>query len=207
MSSILYKVLKDRRSIRKYPLKDVSEDVLLRVFSAARWAPSAHNAQPWRFIMIKDSGVKRKLAEAMASEWDKDLSRDGVAPEDRERLIKSSIEQFTKAPILIVVCLTMEDMDKYPDERRQEAEYVMAIQSVAAAIQNMLLAAHAEGLGACWFCAPLFCPEIVREVLEVSEGIKPQALITLGHPAERLEPPPRKPLESIVYQNYWRHRR
>lgn len=206
MSSTVYKTIKDRRSIRKYQLKEVSDNILLRIFDAARWTPSAHNAQPWRIIVIKDPVMKQKLAKAMASEWERDLSDDGVAPEDRERLVKSSIEQFTQAPTLFVVCLTMEDMGKYPDERRQEAEHIMAVQSVAAAIQNMLLAAHAEGLGACWFCAPLFCPETVKEVLEAPKDIEPQALITLGYPAERPEPPPRKSLKSIVYQNYWGHR-
>lgn len=164
MSSIILRTIQDRRSVRRYLLKEVSNNVLQRVLDAARWAPSAHNAQPWRFIVIKDPNVKRRLAEAMASEWNKDLRKDGILPEDRERLIKASIKQFTDPPILIVVCLTMDDMDKYSDKERQEAEYVMAVQSVAAAIQNMLLTAHAEGLGTCWFCAPLFCPELVREL-------------------------------------------
>ena len=145
--------------MRRYLSTEVSNSVLQRVLDAARWAPSAHNAQPWRFIVVKHLNVKRRLAEAMASEWNKDLHKDGTLPEECERLIKASIKRFTNPPILIVACLTMNGMDKYPDERRQEAEYVMAIQSVAAAIQNILLAAHAEGLGTCWFCAPLFCPE------------------------------------------------
>lgn len=202
MSSIILRTIQDRRSVRRYLLKEVSNNVLQRVLDAARWAPSAHNAQPWRFIVIKDPNVKRRLAEAMASEWNKDLRKDGILPEDRERLIKASIKQFTDPPILIVVCLTMDDMDKYSDKERQEAEYVMAVQSVAAAIQNMLLTAHAEGLGTCWFCAPLFCPELVRETLGIPKDIRPQALITLGYPAERPKTPPRKPLESIVYQNH-----
>lgn len=189
--------------MRRHLLTEVSTSVFRRVLDAARWAPSAHNAQPWRFIVLKDPNIKRRLVEAMASEWNKDLHKDGTLPEDRERLIKASIERFTDPPILIIVCLTMNDMDKYSDKERQEAEYVMAVQSVAAAIQNMLLAAHTEGLGACWFCAPLFCPEVVRETLGIPKAIRPQALVTLGYPAERPKAPPRKPLESIVYQNHW----
>ncbi len=189
--------------MRRYLSTEVSNSVLQRVLDAARWAPSAHNAQPWRFIVVKHLNVKRRLAEAMASEWNKDLHKDGTLPEECERLIKASIKRFTNPPILIVACLTMNGMDKYPDERRQEAEYVMAIQSVAVAIQNILLAAHAEGLGTCWFCAPLFCPEVVRETLGIPKDIRPQVLITLGYPAERPKAPPRKPLESLVYQNRW----
>jgi F420 biosynthesis protein FbiB-like protein len=139
----------------------------------------------------------------MTGEWNKDLQKDGTSPEDRERFIKASIKRFTDPPILFVVCLTMDNMDKYSDEKRQDAEYAMAVQSVAAAIQNVLLAAHAEGLGACWFGAPLFCPQVVRETLGIPKDIRPQALITLGYPAERPKAPPRKPLESIVYQDHW----
>lgn len=154
--------------------------------------------------MILDPEVKKRLAEAMADEWDKDLREDGLPPGDRERLTKASIEQFTQPPILILACLTMEEMDTYPDDRRREAEYVMAVQSVAASVQNLLLAAHAEGLGACWFCAPLFCPDRVREVLGAPQNVEPQALITLGCPAEKPEPPPRKPLKSVIHKSYWK---
>jgi len=197
-------LFKNRRSVRDYSLREVSNKVLFEILEAARWAPSAHNAQPWRFIVVRDPDVKRKLAKAMASRWDKDMSKNGVPRENRESLIKTSVKRFTNAPILIVACLTMEDMDRYPDKRRQKIEYIMAVQSVAAAIENMLLAAHAEGLGSCWFCAPLFCQDIVRKVLKIPRCVEPQVLVTLGYPAERLEPPPRKPLQKIVYQDRWR---
>jgi len=67
----------------------------------------------------------------------------------------------------------------------------------------MLLAAHALGLGACWFCAPLFCPDVVKKVLRLPSDLEPQALITLGFPAEEPKPPPRKPLSEVVRWNYW----
>ncbi|MEM2673990.1 MAG: nitroreductase family protein, partial [Candidatus Bathyarchaeia archaeon] len=76
-----WNVIRGRRSIRVYLPKIISEEVLLGVVDAARWAPSAHNAQPWRFIIITDLNVKRGLAEAMASDWMRDLERDGVPSE------------------------------------------------------------------------------------------------------------------------------
>jgi F420 biosynthesis protein FbiB-like protein len=199
--------LKGRRSIREYSSKDVSDEVLKRILEASRWAPSAHNAQPWRFIIIRDSALKLKLAEAMAIEWDRDLIRDGVPKEARESLIEDSIQRFTKPPVVIIACLAMDGMDRYPDKRRQEIERIMAVQSVAAAIENMLLAAHAEGLGSCWFCAPLFCENAVREVLEIPENVEVQALITLGYSAERPNPPPRKPLEEFTHVNGWKRKK
>jgi len=197
-------LFKNRRSIRDYLQTEVPNKVLSEILEAARWAPSAHNAQPWRFIVVRDADVKRELAEAMASRWDKDLIKNGVPLENRKRLLKTSIERFTNAPILVIACLTMEDMDKYVDKRRQKIEYTMAVQSVAAAIENILLAAHAEGLGSCWFCAPLFCKDVVRKVLRLPHHVEPQALVTLGYSAERLDPPPRKFLQKIVYQDLLR---
>jgi len=201
---VVLNLFKSRRSIHEYSSKEVSKKVLSRVFEASRWAPSAHNAQPWRFIVIRDPAIKWRLARTMASRWDKDLIKNGVSRENREILIKTSIERFTSTPIIIVACLTMEDMDEYPDERRQKIEHIMAIQSVAAAIENMLLAAHSEGLGSCWFCAPLFCQGVVRKVLGIPRDVEPQALITIGYPVNEPSPPPRKPLGKIMFQNYWR---
>ena len=171
MSPRILDLIKGRRSVRKYSSKEVPRDILFNILEAARWAPSAHNAQPWRFIVITERSLKRKLAEQMADEWIKDMTRDGVQRDTREKLAKASVKQFTDAPVLIVACVTMEDMDTYPDGRRMTYEHIMAAQSLAASIQNILLAAHSEGLGACWFCAPLFCQDVVRKVLRIPEGV------------------------------------
>ena len=199
----VFDFFKNRRSIRTYSSKEVSKGVLFRILEATAWAPSAHNAQPWRFIVVTNAAVKRKLAENLASSWDADLNLEGVSTEKRVRLTGTSIERFTNAPIVIIVCLTRENMNRYPDKRRQKIEHIMAIQGVAAAIENMLLAVHAEGLGSCWFCAPLFCQNTVRKVLKIPSFIEPQALITIGYPAERLAPPKRKTVEEIAYRNFW----
>ncbi len=167
------------------------------------WAPSAHNAQPWRFIVISGLALKRKLAETMASAWYVDMSHNRVSEEEISTRLNSSVERFTSAPIIIIVCLTRENLDAYPDKRRQDIEHTMGLQSVAAAIENMLLAAHAEGLGACWFCAPLFCQNTVRKILRIPDFAEPQALITLGYPTEWPEPPIRKAIEEIAYMNWW----
>jgi len=196
-------LLKDRRSIREYIPKEVPESVLNSILEVAMWAPSAHNAQPWRFIVIRDLALKLKLAEAMARRWKRDLAKNGVSERDRENLTRASVERFSSAPIVMVSCLTMVEMHHYPDKKRQRIESIMAVQSVAAAIENMLLAAHAMGLGTCWLCAPLFCPETVRKLLTLPSDFEPQALITLGYPAERPLPPPRKSLKEIVHLNGW----
>ena len=200
---MFHEIIRNRRSIRKYSLKNVPSHLISKIIEAARWAPSAHNAQPWRFLVINDEKIKRELAEAMAMEWEKDLAQNGMLLEERETLIRESVRKFTQPPVIIIAFLTMDEMHKYTDKKRREAEYIMAVQSVAAAIQNLLLAAYFEGLGACWYCAPLFCPETVKKVLGVPKNFEPQALITVGYPSEKPEPPPRKPLEAIMRVNRW----
>jgi coenzyme F420-0:L-glutamate ligase/coenzyme F420-1:gamma-L-glutamate ligase len=198
-------MIKNRRSVKEYSSKEVPNELLCRILEAGRWAPSAHNAQPWRFITIQDPSIKKRLALAMASRWDRDMSKNGLPKEQRENLIKTSVERFENVPVITIVCLTVENMEKYPDDRRKKIEYIIAVQSVAAAIENMLLAAHGEGLGSCWFCAPLFCQDVVRMILKIPQHVDPQALITLGYPADRPNPPPRKSLEEILHQNHWRN--
>jgi F420 biosynthesis protein FbiB-like protein len=142
--------------------------------------------------------MKEKLAKAMGRVFRQDLEADGEEPEIVDDLVHASVERFSSAPVLVLVCLTMEPMDSYPDEKRQQTELVMAVQSVAAAIQTILLAAHMEGLGGCWFCAPLFCPDAVQQALGLPEEFMPQALLTLGEANETPDPPIRHPFEEFV---------
>ncbi|NLX09704.1 MAG: nitroreductase family protein [Chloroflexi bacterium] len=158
---------------------------LERLLEAARWAPSAHNRQPWRFAVITDPVRRASLARAMGERFRADLRADGLAEEQVERQVTRSYQRISGAPALVLLFLSMADMDRYPDARRQNAERIMATQSVALAAQNLLLAAEAEGLGVCWMCAPLFCPDVVREELSLPEDWEAQALFTVGYPAEQ----------------------
>ncbi|MDW8022237.1 MAG: nitroreductase family protein [Nitrososphaerota archaeon] len=197
-------LLKSRRSIRKYKPSMVSREVVKSILDLASWAPSAHNAQPWRCIIIDDEGVKARLAREMGRAWLSDMARDGVPREKAEKIVEvESWERITKSPIVIIVCLTMEDMHKYPDRRRRKAEYVMGVQSVAAYIQNLLLSAHYHGLGACWVCAPLFCPNVVKKTLNLPRNFEPQAMITMGYADEQPLPPPRKGVDTVCAFNFW----
>ncbi len=193
----LLDLIRTRRSIRRYTRDAVPADVVEQLLTAATWAPSAHNRQPWRFVVIADGQTRHRLAAVMGDQLRRDLAADGRSPEFIERDVGRSFARLTGAPLLILINLTMADMDIYPDERRARNEAVMATQSTAMAGQNLLLAAHALGLGACWVCAPLFCPTIVRETLDLPADWQPQGLITLGYPAEEKQKT-RHSLESRV---------
>jgi F420 biosynthesis protein FbiB-like protein len=139
------------------------------ILSTATYAPSAHNRQPWRFCVITELSTKQKLADAMAADFQRDLEADGLSPEKIHAQIQRSKSRIISAPVLILLCLDMSDMDSYPDEKRQQAEKMMAIQSVAAAGMQLLLAAHAEGLGGVWACWPLFAQETIQKTLNLRE--------------------------------------
>jgi len=190
-------LIRERRSIRRYEARSVPRETINQLLTTATWAPSAHNRQPWRFVVIETDETKRRLATAMGERLRRDLIADGVPAEAIERDAARSYARVTGAPLLILVCLTMADMDAYPDERRQRHEATMAAQSTAMAGQNLLLAAHALGLGACWLCAPLFCADAVRETLALPTDWQPQGLITAGYPSETKEKT-RAPLETRV---------
>lgn len=187
-----------RRSIRRYEARPVPDAVLEQVLFAATCAPSAHNRQPWRFALLKDAETKQRLAHAMGERLSADRTRDGDPPAAIAEDVKRSTARITGAPLGIVVCLTMEDMDVYPDKRRMAAEHQMAVQSTAMAMQNMLLAAHVAGVGASVMCAPLFCPDMVRVALDLPSQWEPQGLVTLGYPAAEGKPFRRRLLADVV---------
>jgi coenzyme F420-0:L-glutamate ligase / coenzyme F420-1:gamma-L-glutamate ligase len=193
-----HRLMRERRSIRRYRPDAIGRDVLDRVFLSAAAAPSAHNRQPWRYLVIEDAASKAALARAMGERLAADRARDDDPPDAIARDVARSHSRITGAPVIVLVCLTLEEADLYPDEVRSRAEFLMAVQSTAMATQNLLLAAYAEGLAACWMCAPLFCPEVVRESLDVPPAWQPQGLVTLGVPAEGGRERPRKPLEAFV---------
>ncbi len=193
--------LRERRSVRKFLPRPVLKELVEEVLEAAGWAPSAHNAQPWRFIVLADASLKRELALAMAEAWAADLASDGIAVEAETR--KAKVERFANAPVLILACLTMEDMEKFTDERRQKYERDLTVQSLGAALENLLLAAQAKGLGACWFSAPGFCKETVRKVLKIPVEVEPEALVVMGYPAETPSLPRKKSLGEYCFVDVW----
>jgi F420 biosynthesis protein FbiB-like protein len=196
MSNLL-ELIRARRSIRRYEANPVPPAVVEQLLEAAVWAPSAHNRQPWRFVVITDDDAKRRLATAMGDRLRRDLAADGLEPAFIDRDAGRSYARVSGAPLLILLCMTLSDMDGYPDERRAQCEATMAAQSVAMAGQNLLLAARALGLGACWLCAPLFCPDEVSAALGLPDDWRPQGLITAGYAAEEKEKT-RHPLRTRV---------
>ena len=181
----LLKLLRSRRSLRRYRAEGVPRAWIDCLLEAAVWAPSAHNRQPWRFVIIEKDETKRRLAREMGAALRRDLVADGLPQEAIDADVGRSYDRITSAPLLILLCMSLADMDVYPDSERNRHEGDMARQSAAMAGQNLLLMAESLGLAACWMCAPLFCQDLVVAALELPADWRPQAMITLGFPAQR----------------------
>jgi len=186
-----------RRSIRHYRSDPVPKALIDELLTAATWAPSAHNRQPWRFAVLNGILSKDRLAKAMGKRLLTDLSADGLSSRVIQQDLDRSYARITGAPVVVLVSISVAEMDDYPDERRRRNEWTMAVQSASMAGENLLLAAHALGLGGCWMCAPLFCPKTVVQALSLPLDWQPQGLITLGFPAEHRDKN-REPLTSRV---------
>ncbi len=200
-ASTLMDLLRGRRSVRQYQSTPVTREQIEQILEAARWAPSPHGRQPWRFVVLTRQEQKERLADAMGETWRKNLEMDGQSQEVVKIRLEKSRQRILNAPALILPCLYLEDLDRYPDERRQKDETTMAIQSLGAAIQNMLLMAYDLGLDGGWMCAPLFCPEVVCEALALDSRLIPHALITLGYAAADPKRRERLPLEALIVFN------
>ncbi len=194
----LASLVRGRRSVRAFTDRPVPRNLVEQAIAAAGWAPSPHGRQPWRFAVVEAPARRAALAEAMAATWREQLTLDGQGEEIVRIRLEKSRQRLHQAPVLIVPCLYLADLDIYPDPDRQAAETTMAIQSLGAAIQNLLLTLYAAGLDAGWMCAPLFCPDVVRETLGLEPALTPHALLPVGYAAKDPVRRDRRPFEELI---------
>jgi nitroreductase len=174
-------LVKRRRSIHHFTDDEVTDEELNYVLEAAGWAPSAGNAQPWRFIVVRDPENREKVWRATADIPD-------VTPQNFLR----------KAPVHIIVCT---DTSAYKGKQSRAFSNRFCIQDSAAATMNLLLAAADIGLGACW--VGMFRGESLSEDFCIPPNVRPVAIVPLGHTRSQVKPRPRKPREELVYQETW----
>ncbi|MFZ4585540.1 MAG: nitroreductase family protein [Acidimicrobiia bacterium] len=171
-----------RRSIRSFTDDAVTATDLDAIVTAACLAPAPHHSRPWRFVTVATATSKRELAHGMGEQWRRDLHGDGVPADRIDELVGQSHAKIESAPALVLGCLTWDGLDRYPDERRQRAEFGMALLSLGAAVENLMLAAADRGLATCWVAAPIFCPETARDALALPREWLPHAMVMVGRP-------------------------
>ena len=195
------KVLKSRRSYKfSFDDKRVDRKVIEECIEIARWAPSAHNGQYWRYIILEEQGLREKLINEMNQKLKQDLLNDGKTEEFIISKIKKTKNNFIKATVLILLCLDKLELEDYPDDERQQNEIILGIQSISSSATYFLLALELKKLASCWYCAPIFAKDIIKKTLNLPESYVPMAFFTVGYPLKSVQAPLRKKLEDVIYE-------
>ncbi len=179
--------IRTRRSFRGLEGPPLSSDEVTALVDLALRAPAPHHTRPWRFVHVLPAR-REALADAMGASWAADMAHDGVPAAQQERALSRSRGRVLNAPTLLLGCLVAEGLRVYEDDRRARAEWMMAGHSFGAAMENVMLAAHAQGLGAYWISAPLYAQDAVRAALDLDPAWQPQACLALGRRTEAYEP-------------------
>ncbi len=199
----IYRVIEQRRDMRHFTSEPVDQDMLERLLKAAHFAPSVGFMQPWRFIRITDNALRQQIHQLVEEER---VATAHAMGEREDEFMKLKVEGLLDCAEVLVVSL-MGDRDKHIFGRRTLPE--MDLASVSCAIQNMWLAARAEGLGLGW--VSIFDPKKLADLLNIPATGKPVAILCIGHVEEFYDKPmlekedwaKRKQLDTVVFDNQW----
>ncbi len=183
----LLEVIKKRRTVRKFKPSTVPDEYIEKVIDAARWAPSAANTQPWEFVVVKNEEARKKMGN--------------IVKETAELTVKGNVPvqpYFLEAQILIVVCGDPRLMEACPTGEVREELFTS---SLAASIQNMLLASTSLGLeGSVWGTVGPLASVRLKDLLEIPQVLKVRAIVPLGYPAVHPRPTFRREIDEIVHR-------
>jgi len=204
-------VIKERRSIRKWQDKPVPEELLQKAIELGSWAPSGGGRQPYHFYLVTNTEKIAALAQAVQDKAD--LIASWQESHDDLETVKRWLKDvgfFSKAPAVVAVCagIYQSAADNLLSRRLGDPEAAAMIQarqlassrvqSAAAAITQMLLALHVQGLGAVWMTGPVQAKAEIEKILRIPENLDFIALIPVGYPAGEPQVPPHRPLEELV---------
>ncbi len=187
-----------RRSVREFTDDPVDPEALRRAVGAALTAPAPHHTRPVRFGWLRTPAEREKLLDAMREAWRADLASDGFTADQIERRLRRGELLYT-APEVVVPFLVPDGAHTYRDDRRNDCERTMFTVAGGAAVQALLVALAAEGLGSCWVGSTIFAADVVRRSLGLDAHWYPLGAVAVGHPATPLSPrQPREDDEGLV---------
>jgi len=198
--------METQRAIRRLKPDPVDDEVLLRCIELAVKAPTGGNAQNWEWVVVRDPGVKRRLARMNRQAWAVygTLGRIRARGDDRVRraidAVQWQADHFEEIPVVVVACLRG---PRFPLIPFGQSSYYG---SIYPAVQNFLLACRAEGLGAALTTLPLWSTALARRILGLPFTVQPCAVIPVGWPRGRYGPTTRKPVEKVVHYDRWGNR-
>lgn len=190
--------LSARRTVRAFDASRAVPDALIEeAVAAATTAPAPHHTRPWRVVRLTSS-ARTVLLDAMAEAWRADLGDDGIDEATIAARIVRSDAIHRAAPELLAVFIDLAGAHRYPDERRSRAERDLFVLAGGAAIEAMLVALSARGLGAAWTSSTVFAPDTVRAALGVPDGWEPLGTVAVGWPAAPIEPRPTPSVQGVL---------
>lgn len=196
---VLLRVIRSRRSIRRFTADVPAHDRIESLIETACWAPSAHDRQAWKFVVFRDPERIRDLARSVHASLTARLANAPDLLAQQGKHLLGYAAAFAAAPVLILAMhkRSPASTSALLDHAATPLASGEAL-SAAMAVQNLLLAAHAAGLGACVHTAPLFAGDVWNALPDLPHGFEPTCLVTLGFPDETPPAPPRKPLQKIL---------
>jgi coenzyme F420-0:L-glutamate ligase/coenzyme F420-1:gamma-L-glutamate ligase len=186
-----------RRSVRTFDDTPVDEAALRRAVGAALTAPAPHHTHPVRFVHLADRARRARLLDAMKAKWREDLRGDGLSDERIERRVRRG-DLLYGATEIVLPFMVLDGAHSYPDTVRAGAERTMFTIAAGAAVQGLLVALAAEGIGSCWVSSTIFCPDVVRSTLDLPDDWAPLGAVAVGHAADG-PPFPRVPADPGDY--------
>lgn len=211
----IYEAMRTLRAVRRLRPDPIPDDVLRRVLEAATWAPTGGNRQPWRVIVVKDPDRKKRLGALYAERWaafgKMYRSRLGDLPaavrEKTERMLGAGDHlgaHFGEAPVIFVFCFNPKEMAI--TDAKLDRISVVGGASIYTAVENLLLACRAEGLGCVLTTLLCECEPEVRELLAIPQPWGTAAAVPIGYPVLRGHGPiSRRPVEELVFTDSWGH--